>query len=58
VDGRIEAMVAMNRPRDLLAARKVMAGPHDVTAEQLADEGFALKSLLPDKRARRTEVRA
>jgi 3-phenylpropionate/trans-cinnamate dioxygenase ferredoxin reductase subunit len=60
VDGRIAAMVALDRPRDLLAARKVMAVPHEVTADQLADEEFSLKSLLPQKRAgaRRPEVRA
>ncbi|TCK22026.1 NAD(P)/FAD-dependent oxidoreductase [Pseudonocardia endophytica] len=57
VDGRIGAMVALNRPRDLLQARKVMAVPHEVTADQLADEEFPLKSLLPSKAsARRSEV--
>jgi 3-phenylpropionate/trans-cinnamate dioxygenase ferredoxin reductase component len=54
VDGRIAAMVALDRPRDVLHARKVMAVPHEVTAEQLADEDVPLKSLLP---ARRTEAR-
>lgn len=58
-DGRIRGMVALDRPRDLLHARKVMAVPHEVSAEQLADEGFALTSLLPQRaRARRTEARA
>ena len=58
VNGRIGAMVALNRPRDLMQARKVMAVPHEVTAEQLADEDFPLKSLLPRKAgARPTEVR-
>lgn len=58
VDGRIGAMVALDRPRDVLHARKVMAEPHEVTAEQLADEGFPLKSLLPRTAgARPTEVR-
>jgi 3-phenylpropionate/trans-cinnamate dioxygenase ferredoxin reductase component len=57
VDGRIGAMVALNRPKDLLQVRKVMAVPHEVTAEQLADEAFPLKSLLPRKAgARPTEV--
>lgn len=58
VGGRIDAMVALDRPRDVLQARKVMAVPHEVTAEQLADENFQLKSLLPRKAgARSTEVR-
>jgi 3-phenylpropionate/trans-cinnamate dioxygenase ferredoxin reductase component len=56
-DGRITGMVALNRPRDLLAVRKLLAVPHQVTAAQLADEDFALKSLLP-QRPRRSEVRA
>lgn len=56
--GRITAMVALNRPRDVLHSRKVMAVPHEVTEEQLADEAFQLKSLLPRKTgARRSEVR-
>jgi 3-phenylpropionate/trans-cinnamate dioxygenase ferredoxin reductase subunit len=60
-DGRIAAMVALDRPRDLLQARKVMAAAHDaqpVTPQQLADEDFPLKSLLPQKAgARRSEAR-
>ncbi|GAA2866165.1 FAD-dependent oxidoreductase [Pseudonocardia halophobica] len=56
-DGRITGMVALNRPRDLLQTRKVLAVPHEVTAAQLADEDFALKGLLP-QRPRRSEVRA
>lgn len=57
VDGRITAMVALDRPRDVMQARKVLAVPHEVTAAQLADDGFPLKNLLPRK-ANRTEVRA
>jgi 3-phenylpropionate/trans-cinnamate dioxygenase ferredoxin reductase subunit len=56
-EGRIKALVALNRPQDLLEARKLMAVPHQVTQEQLADEGFPLKSLLPQKsRQPRLEV--
>lgn len=59
VDGRITAMVALDRPRDVMQARKVMAGPHQVTAAQLADEGVPLKSLVPRRAgAGRTEVHA
>ncbi|MBV6755016.1 NAD(P)/FAD-dependent oxidoreductase [Rhodococcus opacus] len=58
LDGRIRAMVALDRPRDVLQARKLMAVPHEITEEQLADEGFQLKSLLPQRAgARRSEVR-
>ncbi|MEJ2889577.1 NAD(P)/FAD-dependent oxidoreductase [Actinomycetospora aeridis] len=57
VGGRIAAMVALDRPRDVLQARKVMGVPHEVTAEQLADQDVALKSLLPrGAGARRSEV--
>lgn len=57
-DGRIRAVVALDRSRDVLQARKLMAVPHEVTEEQLADEGFQLKSLLPRKAgARLSEVR-
>ena len=57
VDGRITAMVALDRPRDVLQARKLMAVPHEVTAAQLADEDVALKTLLPRRAgARRSEV--
>lgn len=55
VEGRIRAMVALNRPGDLLAVRKLLAVSHVVTPEQLADEQFPLKSLLP-QRPRRTPV--
>lgn len=58
VDGRVEAMVALNRPGDVLQARKVMAVPHEATAAQLTDEGFPLKRLLPRTAAApRSEVR-
>ncbi|MDN5857899.1 MAG: hypothetical protein L0H84_04680, partial [Pseudonocardia sp.] len=59
VDGRITAMVALNRPGDVLQARKVMAVPHEVTAAQLGDESVQLKRLLPRKAVRgRPEVHA
>ena len=59
VDGQITAMVALNRPRDVMQTRKAMGVPHVVTAAQLADEAFPLKSLLPRKAAAaRSEVPA
>jgi hypothetical protein len=39
VDGRIRAVVALDRPRDVMQARKVLAVPHEVTTAQLADDG-------------------
>ncbi|MGW0035494.1 NAD(P)/FAD-dependent oxidoreductase [Gordonia sp. NPDC003376] len=59
VTGRqITGIVALNRPRDVMQARKVMATAHEVSVDQLADDGFQLKSLLPQRAGtRRREVR-
>ncbi|MBN9747842.1 ferredoxin-NAD reductase [Amycolatopsis sp. A1MSW2902] len=55
--GRITAVVTLDRPRDLMTTRKLLAVPHEVTADQLADPEFDLKSLLPQRpRARRSEA--
>lgn len=54
-DGRIRAMVAMNRPGDLLQVRKLLSQAHVATAEELADEKFPIKRLLP-QRSRRTHM--
>lgn len=56
VDGRVAALVALDRPRDVLHGRKLMGTAHEVTREQLADEDVPLKSLVPRAGARRTEV--
>jgi 3-phenylpropionate/trans-cinnamate dioxygenase ferredoxin reductase subunit len=54
---RIRSVMSLDRPMDVMNARKLMALPHEVTAEQLADEAFDLKSLLPrPARAQRREV--
>ncbi|AHV93418.1 NAD(P)/FAD-dependent oxidoreductase [Bordetella holmesii] len=60
LDGkRIKAITCLNRPQDLMQARKIMAIPHEVTKEQLADPAFELKSLLPKPaRPQRREVNA
>jgi 3-phenylpropionate/trans-cinnamate dioxygenase ferredoxin reductase subunit len=56
---RIQAVMSLDRPGDVMNARKLMAIPHEVTEHQLADEAFDLKSLLPrPKRPQRQEVRA
>jgi 3-phenylpropionate/trans-cinnamate dioxygenase ferredoxin reductase subunit len=45
-DGRIDAVIALNRPGDVLAVRRLLQIPHRVTAEQLRDESVPLKELL------------
>jgi 3-phenylpropionate/trans-cinnamate dioxygenase ferredoxin reductase subunit len=45
-DGRIDAVVALNRPGDVLAVRRVLHRPHRVTADQLRDDSVPLKQLL------------
>jgi 3-phenylpropionate/trans-cinnamate dioxygenase ferredoxin reductase component len=45
-DGRIEAVIALNRPGEVLAVRRLLHTPHSVTAEQLRDESVPLKRLL------------
>jgi 3-phenylpropionate/trans-cinnamate dioxygenase ferredoxin reductase subunit len=45
-DGRIDAVIALNRPGDVLAVRRVLNTPHEVTADQLRDESVPLKQLL------------
>ena len=51
VDGRIQGVVSLNRPGDVLAVRRMLFAPHEVTAEQLADESLPLKRLLPRPQA-------
>ncbi|MFD4636300.1 NAD(P)/FAD-dependent oxidoreductase [Lentzea sp. NPDC058436] len=54
--GRVTAVVTLDRPQDLMTTRKLLAVPHEVSAGQLADDGFDLRSLLPQRpRQRRTE---
>ncbi|MFD7075148.1 NAD(P)/FAD-dependent oxidoreductase [Nocardioides sp. NPDC059952] len=56
-DGRITAVATLDRPRDLMTTRKLLAVPHQATAAQVADEDFDLKGLLPQRpRVRRTEA--
>ncbi|MGI5498994.1 NAD(P)/FAD-dependent oxidoreductase [Lentzea sp. CA-135723] len=55
-DGRVTAVVTLDRLGDLMTTRKLLGAPHEVSAAQLADDGFDLKSLLP-QRTRRTEAR-
>jgi 3-phenylpropionate/trans-cinnamate dioxygenase ferredoxin reductase subunit len=45
--------VALNRPRDVLEARRLLFTDHSATAAQLRDESLPLKRLAasPDRRA-------
>ena len=45
-DGRIDAVIALNRPGDVLAVRRILHTPHEVTADQLRDESVPLKQML------------
>ncbi len=55
--GRITSVVTLDRPQDLMTTRKLLATPHEVTTDQLADPDFDLKSLLPQRqRTRRAEA--
>jgi 3-phenylpropionate/trans-cinnamate dioxygenase ferredoxin reductase subunit len=51
VDGRIQGVISLNRPGDVLAVRRMLFAPHEVTAAQLADESLPLKRLLPRTKA-------
>jgi 3-phenylpropionate/trans-cinnamate dioxygenase ferredoxin reductase subunit len=46
-DGYLLAVLAVNRPRDLSAGRRLVGQPLPLSTAQLADEGCDLKSLLP-----------
>jgi hypothetical protein len=46
LDGdRVRAVIALNRPRDVLDARRLIARDHSATAAQLRDESLPLKRL-------------
>jgi 3-phenylpropionate/trans-cinnamate dioxygenase ferredoxin reductase component len=44
---RLRAVISLNRPRDVLEARRLIARDHSATAEQLRDESLPLKRLAP-----------
>lgn len=54
-EGSIRSVFALDRAKDIIAGRKLMAGRVNVTPAQLADESVELKRLLP--RPSRTSVR-
>lgn len=45
-DGGLIAIDSVNRAADHMAGRKLLAGPNSLTADQAADEGYALKDAL------------
>jgi 3-phenylpropionate/trans-cinnamate dioxygenase ferredoxin reductase subunit len=52
LDGdRIRSVIALNRPRDVLDARRLIATDHSVTAAQLCDDTVPLKRLARPQRA-------
>jgi 3-phenylpropionate/trans-cinnamate dioxygenase ferredoxin reductase component len=51
-DGTIDAVISLNRPGDVLAVRRMLFTPHEVTEQQLRDESTPLKQLIPRPAAR------
>lgn len=48
LDGdRLRAVISLNRPRDVLDVRRLIARDHSATADQLRDESLPLKRLVP-----------
>jgi 3-phenylpropionate/trans-cinnamate dioxygenase ferredoxin reductase subunit len=45
-DGRIDGVISLGRPGDVLAVRRALHSPHAVTADELRDESLPLKQLL------------
>src|SRR3954447_3151248 len=48
--GRIDAVIALDRPGDVLAVRRMLHAPHEVTADEVRDESVPLKELLATAR--------
>ena len=45
-DGRIDGVISLGRPGDVLAVRRALPMPHRVSADELRDESLPLKQLL------------
>jgi 3-phenylpropionate/trans-cinnamate dioxygenase ferredoxin reductase subunit len=54
--GRIDAVIALDRPGEVLAVRRMLHTPHEVTADELRDESVPLKELLATAAARRARA--
>ncbi len=52
LDGdQLRAVISLNRPRDVLEARRLIAREHRATPDQLRDESLPLKRLVPSPAA-------
>ena len=52
LDGdRLRAVISLNRPRDVIDVRRLIARDHSATADQLRDESLPLKRLAPSPTA-------
>ena len=52
LDGdRLRAVISLNRPRDVLDVRRLIARDHSATPDQLRDESLPLKRLVPSPAA-------
>jgi 3-phenylpropionate/trans-cinnamate dioxygenase ferredoxin reductase subunit len=52
LDGdRLSAVISLNRPKDVLDVRKLIARDHRATPDQLRDESLPLKRLAPSPAA-------
>jgi 3-phenylpropionate/trans-cinnamate dioxygenase ferredoxin reductase component len=55
-EGRIRSVIALNRPGDVLAARRLLQTEHETTVEQLRDLSLPLKRLAKSDRRRSLPV--
>ncbi|GAB6986530.1 FAD-dependent oxidoreductase [Nocardioides pyridinolyticus] len=55
-DGRIMRVTSLNRPKEILAVRRMLLTDHTVTPEQLQDETTQLNRLMPPKPRHRVEA--
>jgi 3-phenylpropionate/trans-cinnamate dioxygenase ferredoxin reductase subunit len=50
-DGRVRAVISLNRPKDVLDVRRLITRDHHATADQLRDESILLKRLATPRPA-------
>lgn len=50
-DGRVASVLGLDRPREVMAGRKLLLAGHPVTAEQLRDESVDLRRVMRPARA-------
>lgn len=54
--GRITKVISLNRPRDVLATRRMLFAEHHASPEQLSDESTPINRLVPRQRPARVEA--